>query len=207
MNIRFTILIFLFTQIIYSQVKIQEDNLTIEYEKTKKASQSIGMVTNVRTKSNEVVQYNIKVRVEMLDNKIRLFDANKFSLVDYKDSLRLRPIDVAYTNLTDKWHFIKLIKNKSKYKSLEKRYKPDIKDTFLDYEFEGINNLTIPICYEAYDKYKMSLKNPDKECHESYFESKDLRKRNINLYFTLLKSAKSATLYYGNTRIAEIELK
>ncbi|WP_299521869.1 hypothetical protein [Winogradskyella sp.] len=207
MNTRLTILIFLFMQIFYSQVKIQEDNLTIEYVKAKKASQSIGMVTNVRTKSKEVVQYNIKIRVEMLDNKKRPFDANKFSLVDYQDSIRLRPIDVAYTNLTDKWHFIKLIKNKPKYKSLEKRYKPDIKDTFLDYEFEGINNLTMPICYEAYDKYKISFKNPDKECHESYFEPKALRKRNVNLYFPMLKSTENATLYYGNIKIAEIELK
>lgn len=207
MRIRFTILIFLFTQVFYSQVEIKEDSLSIEYVKAKKASQFIGMVTNVRTKSKEVVQYNIKIRVEMLDNKKRPFDANKFSLVDYQDSIRLRPIDVAYTNLTDKWHFIKLIKNKPKYKSLEERYKPHIKDTFLDYEFEGINNLTIPICYEAYDKYKISFRNPDKECHESYFEPKDLRKRNVNLYFPMLKSAKSATLYYGNTKIVEIKLK
>lgn len=207
MKIRFTILTLLITQMFYSQVKIQEDNLTLEYAKTKKASQFIGMVTNVSTKSKKVVQYNIKVRVEMIDNKKKPFDANKFSLIDYKDSVRLRPIDVAYTNLTDKWHFIKLIKNEPKYKSLEKRYKPDIKDTFLDYEFEGINNLTIPICYEAYDKYKISFKNPDKECHESYFEPKDLRKRNVNLYFPMLKSAESATLYYGNTKIAEIKLK
>ena len=207
MNIKLTLLAFLITQLFYSQVKIQEDNLTIEYAKTKKASQTIGMVTNVRTKSKEVVQYNIKIRVEMLDNKKRAFDANKFSLVNYQDSVRLRPIDVAYTNLTDKWHFIKLIKNKPKYKSLEKRYKPEIKDTFLNYEFEGINNLTIPICYEAYNKYKISFKNPDRECHESYFEPKDLRKRNVNLYFPMLKSAKNATLYYGNTKIAEINLK
>jgi len=207
MNIKLTILAFLITQLFYSQVKIQEDNLTIEYKKTKKASQFIGMVTNVTTKSKEVVQYNIKIRVEMLDNKKRAFDANKFSLVNYQDSVRLRPIDVAYTNLTDKWHFIKLIKNKPKYKSLEKRYNPEIKDTFLDYEFEGINNITIPICYEAYDKYKISFKNPDRECHESYFEPKDLRKRNVNLYFPMLKSAENATLYYGNTKIAEINLK
>ena len=207
MKLRITILAFLFTQIFYSQVTIQEDNLTIEYSKTKKASQSLGMVTNVRTKSKEVVQYNVKVRIEMIDNKKKPFDANKFSILDYQNQIRLRPIDVAYTNFTDKWHFIKLIKNKPKYKSLEKRYKPDIKDTFLDYEFEGINNLNIPICYEAYDKFKISFKNPDKECHESYFEPKDLRKRNVNLYFPMLKSTKSATLYYGNTKIAEIKLK
>ena len=96
MNIKLTLLAFLITQLFYSQVKIQEDNLTIEYAKTKKASQTIGMVTNVRTKSKEVVQYNIKIRVEMLDNKKRAFDANKFSLVNYQDSVRLRPIDVAY---------------------------------------------------------------------------------------------------------------
>lgn len=114
---------------------------------------------------------------------------------------------MAYTNFTDKWYFVQLIKNKPKYKSLEKRYKPDVKDTFLDYEFEGITNLTVPIYYEAYNEYKVSFKNPDKERHESYFEPKDLRKRNINLYFPMLKSAKSATLYYGYTKIADIKLK
>ncbi len=207
MKISFTILIFLFTQIFYSQVKIEEDNLTIEYAKTKKASQFIGMVTNVRTKSDEIVQYNIKVRIEMSDNNIRPFDANKFSLLDNQNEIRLRPIDVTYTNLTDKWHFIKLIKNKPKYKSLEDRYEPDIKDTFLDYEFEGINNLSLPICYEAYNKYKISFKNPDRECHESYFEPKDLRKRNINLYFPILKNVNNVTLYYGYTKIADIKLK
>ena len=201
------ILAILSTQMFYSQIKIQEDNLTVEYVKTKKASQLIGAVTNVRTNSKEIVQYNVKVRIEMIDNKIRPFDANKFSLIDHQDNMRLRPLSVAYTNLTDKWYFIQLIKNKPKYKSLEKRYKPDVKDTFLDYEFEGITNLTIPINYEAYDEYKISFKNPDKECHESYFEPKDLRKRNINLYFPMLKSAKSATLYYGYTKIADIKLK
>ncbi len=201
------ILAILSAQIFYSQIKIQEDNLTVEYVKTKKASQLIGAVTNVRTNSKEIVQYNVKVRIEMIDNKIRPFDANKFSLIDYQDNMRLRPLSVAYTNFTDKWYFIQLIKNKPKYKSLEKRYKPDVKDTFLDYEFEGITNLMIPINYEAYDEYKISFKNPDKECHESYFEPKDLRKRNINLYFPMPKSAKSATLYYGYTKIADIKLK
>lgn len=201
------ILAILSTQIFYSQIKIQEDNLTVEYVKTKKASQLIGAVTNVRTKSKEIVQYNVKVRIEMIDNKKKPFDANKFSLIDHQDKMRLRPLSVAYTNFTDKWYFIQLIKNKPKYKSLEKRYKPDIKDTFLDYEFEGITNLKIPINYEAYDEYKISFKNPDLECHESYFEPTDLRKRNINLYFPMLKSVKSATLYYGYTKIADIKLK
>jgi len=207
MKIRFTILTFLFTQIFYSQIKIKEDNLTIEYSKIKKASQFMGMVTNVRTKSKDVVQYNIKVRVEMNDNEKKLFDANKFSLIDYQDSIRLRPIDVTYTNFTDKWHFIKLIKNKPKYKSLEDRYKPEIIDTFLDYEFDGINNQTIPICYEAFNKIGWGFKNPEKECHESYFKPKDFRKRNVNLYFPMQKNKKSATLYYGSTKIAEIKLK
>lgn len=208
MKTRLIIIAFLFTQIFYSQIKIQEDNLTVEYAKTKKASQVIGVVTNVRTDSKEIVQYNVKVRIEMIDNKKRSFDPNKFSLIDYQNKKRLRPLSVAYTNLTDKWHFIKLIKNKPKYKSLEKRYKPDVKDTFLDYEFEGITNLIIPIQYEAYDEYKISFKNPEtEECHESYFEPKDLRKRNINLYFPMPISAKSATLYYGYIKIADIRFK
>ena len=205
MKTKLILLALLFTQIFYAQTKIQEDSLTIEYEKTKKASQFIGAVTNVRTKTEKIVQYNIKVRIEMLDNKKRRFDPNKFSLIDYQDSLRFRPIDVAYTNFTDKWHFAKLIKNKPNYKSLEHRYNPDIKDTFLDYEFKGITNCTFPIKYEAYDKYKISFKNTKKVAHETYFEPKELRKRNINLYFPILKSTKNATLFYGNTKIEDIE--
>ena len=206
MKTRLIILAFLFTQIFYSQIKIEEDNLTIEYEKTKKASQLIA-VTNVRTKSKKIVQYNIKVRIEMIDNKKRSFDPNKFSLIDYQNKIRLRPVDVAYTNFTDKWHFYKLIKNKPSYKSLENRYDPSIKDTFLDYEFEGITNYIIPIHFEAYNKYKISFKNPKKVPHETYFEPKELRKRNINLYFPLIKGTKSATLYYGNTKIEDIKFK
>ncbi|GGD02712.1 hypothetical protein [Hyunsoonleella pacifica] len=207
MKTRLIIIALLSSQIFYSQIEIQEDNLTIEYVKTKKASQLIGAVTNVRTKSKEIVQYNVKVRIEMIDNKIRPFDVNKFSLIDHQAKIRLRPLSVTYTNFTDKWYFIQLIKNKPKYKSLEDRYKPDIKDTFLDYEFEGVNNLIAPICYEAYDEYKISFKNPDKECHLSYFEPKDLRKRNINLYFPMQKSVKNATLYYGYMKIVDIKLK
>ena len=206
MKTRLIILAFLFTQVFYSQIKIQEDNLTIEYEKTKKASQLIA-VTNVRTKSKKIVQYNIKVRIEMIDNKKRSFDPNKFSLIDYQNKIRLRPVDVAYTNFTDKWHFYKLIKNKPSYKSLENRYDPSIKDTFLDYEFEGITNYIIPIHFEAYNKYKISFKNPKKVPHETYFEPKELRKRNINLYFPLIKGTKSTTLYYGNTKIEDIKFK
>ena len=201
------LLALLCTQLFYAQIEIPEDNLSIDYVKTKKASQIVGAVTNVRTKSKQIVQYNIKVEVEMLDNKKRPFDANKFSLVDYQNKIRVRPIDVAYNNFTDKWHFIKLIKNKPKYKSLEDRYKPEIPDTFLDYEFEGITNITIPIRYEAYNKYKISFKNPKRVAHESYFEPKALRKRNVNLYVPMPLDAKSATLYYGDTKIADITLK
>ncbi len=207
MKIKLIIIALLSSQIFYSQIEIQDDNLTIEFVKTKKASQFIGAVTNVRTKSKEIVQYNVKVRIEMIDNKKRPFDANKFSLIDHQAKMRLRPLSVTYTNFTDKWYFFQLIKDKPKYKSLEKRYKPDVKDTFLDYEFEGVSNINAPICYEAYDEYKISFKNPDKECHLSYFEPKDLRKRNINLYFPMQKNVKNATLYYGFTKIADIKLK
>ncbi len=77
----------------------------------------------------------------------------------------------------------------------------------MDYEFEGITNYIIPIHFEAYNKYKISFKNPKKVPHETYFEPKELRKRNINLYFPLIKGTKSATLYYGNTKIEDIKFK
>jgi hypothetical protein len=192
----------LFSLICNSQIKIPEDNLSIKYIKTKKASKYVASVTNVNIKSKSINQYNVKVKIEMLDNKIRPFDANKFSLIIPQE--KIRPVCVTYTNFTDKWYFITLIKNKPKYKSLEKSYKPDIEDTFLNYDFKGIQNIKMPICYEAYDKYKISFKRPDRECHETYFEPKKLRNRNVNLYFPLHKNIKNASLYYGFTKITEI---
>ncbi len=195
------ILSLLFSQLFYSQINIEEDNLTIEYEKINKASENFGAVTNVRTKSKEIIQYNIKVRVEMLDNKKRLFDPNKFSLIQYKDSIRLRAIDVTFTNLTDKWHFFRLIKDKPSHKSLLNQYNPDIKDTFFDYQFDNIKNAIVPINFLI---SRGSFRKPTKITHETYYEPKKLRKRNLNLFFPMHKDIENATLYYGNTKIEDI---
>lgn len=207
MNVKLIIITLLLTQTFYAQVIIQEDHLTIGYQKAKKASQFIGAETNVRTKSKKNVQYNIKVRIEMMNNEKQFFDPNKFSLIDHKEKVRLRPLDATYTNFTDKWHFNKLIKAKPKYKSLEDMYKPDVKDTFLDYKFNNITNVTLPIKFDAYNNFKWSFKQSKFEIHECYFEPKKLRKRNINLYFPVLKTTKKATLYYGKNKIKDIKFK
>ncbi len=195
--------------VVEAQVEIQEDNLTIEYENTNKAGQIVGLgnITNVYSKSKTWVQYSIKVRIEMIDNKKRPFDPNKFSLIEPQNKIRLRPIDIANANYMNQWHLFRLIKDKPSYKSLEERYKPDIKDTYVDYEFEGIENVIIPVSYDAYDKYKISIKEPKKVAHESYFEPRNIKNQNLNLYFFVPESAKSATLYYGNQKIAEIDFK
>lgn len=207
MKIIFLILTLLFTQLFYSQVEIQEDNLTIEYKRNNKAGLMVGMgnITNVYSKSKKLIQYRIKVRIEMIDNEKRPFDPNKFSIVDEQNKIRLRPVDIANSNYLNQWHLNRLIKNKPNYKSLEDRYKPDIKDTFLDYEFEGITNVCIPINYEAYDKFKISLKNPKTVAHESYFEPRDFRKQNLNLYFFIPVNSEITTLFYGNKKIADIK--
>ena len=204
----FLFLTLLFTQLFYSQIEIQEDNLTIEYKNNNKAGQIVGLgnITNVYSKTKNWVQYSIKVRIEMSDNKKRTFDPNKFSLIDPNNKIRLRPIDISNSNYLNQWHLYRLIKDKPNYKSLENRYKPNIKDSYMDYEFEGIKNAIIPINYDAYDKYKISIKEPNKVAHESYFEPRDLKKQNLNLYFFIPVGSEIVTLYYGNKIIADIKL-
>jgi hypothetical protein len=185
--------------------ELKYSNLYNEYEKTKKASQLIA-VTNVRTKSKKIVQYNIKVRIEMIDNKKRSFDPNKFSLIDYQNKIRLRPVDVAYTNFTDKWHFIKLIKNKPKYKSLNKKYTIDEISSHLTVNRgtikRWIENKAVPSHY-YFDLCRMDgieidyTKHSEKE-KDQFFTAKETTQYCIDKTYEILKKWTNKKRYMNN---------
>jgi len=176
---------------------IKEDNVRLKFIKAKKASKVIN-ASNISVKSKKLKRIRVKIKMKSLDNKGQIFDPNKLSLIDFNSKLRYRPTDILFQNLTDWWHFKKISKTKPKKKSNEYIYAPNIDDTFLDYEFEGIKNVQIPVNFNT-------EKNPD--IHIVHFEPKKLRSRNVHLYFVFPKGLKNATIYYGKEKLADINFK
>ena len=193
------ILLFIFLSAfkINAQIIIDESNLRLEFIKTKKVSNLVH-ASNVYYKSKDLKRIRVKVNMKYLNNKRQLFDPNKFSLIDHNSKLRYRPTDILYQNLSDWQHFKKISKTKPKKKSNKHIYYPDIDDTFLDYEFDGIKNVQIPINFNTKRK-------PD--IHIIHFMPRKLRVRNIHVFFILSKELNNASIYYENKKIEDINFK
>jgi len=193
-----TIILFIFSFKVNSQtIVIKEDNVKLKFIKSKKASKIINS-SSVYIKSKKLKRILVKIKMKSLNNKKQIFDPNKFSLIDFNYKLRYKPTDILFQNLTDWWHFEKISKTKPKRKFNKRIYSPDINDTFLDYKFEGIKNVIIPINFAT-------KKKPD--IHIIHFKPKKLRSRNIYIYFPFPKELKNAVLYYGNEKITNINFK
>lgn len=178
-------------------IRVEEDNVELKFVKAKKASKIIN-ASNVFVRSKKLKRIRVKIKMKSLDNKSQVFDPNKLSLIDYTYKLRYRPTDILFQNLTDWWHFKKISKTKPKKKSNDYLYAPNVDDTFLDFEFEDIKNVLIPINFNT-------TKKPD--IHIVHFEPKKLRSRNVYLYFLFPKDIKDATLYYGKEKLADTNFK
>lgn len=189
---------FLLTFKVNSQtVIIKEDNVKLKFVKTKKASK-IATASRVYVRSKNLKKILIKIKMKSINNERQLFDPNKLSLIDFINKLRYRPTDALYQNFTDWSHFKKISKSKPKKRFNTHIYKPDIPDTFLDFKFENIKNVEIPVNFN-------NKRNPD--IHIIHFKPIKLRSRNIYLYFILPKHLKNAILYYGNEKVVDINFK
>ncbi|WP_299683665.1 hypothetical protein [uncultured Dokdonia sp.] len=195
-SVVFIIFLSLFlNQNIFSQkINIEEDQVSIEYVKGREAS--LFNPSNVYTRSKDAKTIVTRVKMKNLNNKKELFDPNKFSLIIENEKVRLRPVDILFKNFTDWWHFSKVSKTKPSDKKSYHKYNPDIKDTYLDYNKEGIKNFELPINLGT-------RKKPEE--HILYFVPKKLRSRGIRMYFILPENISNGTLYYGNTKIKELE--
>ncbi len=146
-SIFLTISFCLLITLTYSQkVVIEEDNIKIEFIKSRKASKLI-TASNISIKSDEIKK--VFVKIKSLNNKRQLVDPNKFSLVDANNGLRFRPTDIFYQNFTDWWGFGRVSKTKPKFKFNDYLFDKDVEDTFLNYNFEGIENISLPINFNT----------------------------------------------------------
>ncbi len=180
---------------------IEQDSIEIEFIKNDKLRKKHPK-TYIGTLLNGFRITVLEVDIKILDLKKGEFDPNKFYLVSEKPKFQYRPLDIFITENKKDWSRFELVtKKKPKATSkMQETYDPDIKDTYLDYKFEGTNGrLKIPINIG-------SVEFPDK--HVFHFKPKVINNSKILLYFNISSDfIKRGTLYYANKKIAESNLK
>lgn len=177
---------------IFSLSFSQSDSFNVEFIKAIKAITTV----SANYESNNVNKIIVKIKIESTDKK-GVFDPNKISLIDHKNNLRFRPTDVLAKRFTNLIAFGRVSKVKPKLKRNKKLYNPEIKDTYLDYNFDGIKNVEIPFNYGT---------NKNQDLLNMYFYSKKLRSTKLTLFFAYPKNAKTGTLYYGTEKISDISI-
>ena len=193
------ILSFLFSIDVFSQeVEISTDSIKFELEKSKKVNRRINP-SNVAVLDKKFKQVRIKVKMTPLYSKTVFFDPNKFSLISEPLKSRFRPTDVFFKNFTDIWSFNRCSRREPKKENRgEVEYTPELKDSFLDYNYEDFNNID----------FKVNLgtkKKPD--IHVIYFEPREINNRLMHIFVAIPSNLKEADLYYGNINIGEVNFK
>ncbi|MBQ0767855.1 MAG: hypothetical protein KBT58_01075 [Bizionia sp.] len=192
MKLNITFLIFFS---IFSHSFSQSDSFNIEFIKAKKTIKAI-TTFSANYKSNNVNKIIVKIKIESTDKK-GVFDPNKISLIDHKNNLRFRPTDVLAKRFTNLIPFGRVSKIKPKLKRNKKLYDPEIKDTYLDYNFDGIQNVDIPFNYGTTKEQDLLI---------MHFYSKKLRSTTLTLFFAYPKNSKTGTLYYGTEKISDFSI-
>ncbi|MDX1270714.1 hypothetical protein [Bizionia paragorgiae] len=196
MNLNISFLIFF--SILFSTCSpsySQSDSFNVEFIKAKKKIKAI-TTFSANYKSNNVNKISVKIKIESTEKK-GVFDPNKISLIDHENNLRFRPTDVLAKRFTNLIPFGRVSKVKPKLKRNKKLYAPEIKDTYLDYNFDGIQNVDLPFNYGTTKKPDLLI---------MHFYSKKLRSTTLTLFFAYPKNAKTGTLYYGNEKISDISI-
>lgn len=75
-------------------------------------------------------------------------------------------------------------------------YKPNIKDTFLDYKINGFQDISCSIDFGTRKKPNLVL---------PYFDNKNLKSCKIEVYFSIPSELEKGKVYYGDNVIADFE--
>lgn len=192
MKLHLPYLIFFF---IFNYSFSQSDKFNVEFVSAKKTIEAITTSSSIY-KSKNVNKIVVKIKIQSVDKK-GMFDPNKISLIDHTNKLRYRPTDILAKRFTNLIPFNKVSKIKPELKRNKYLFDPEIKDTFLDYLFEGIKNVNMLFNYG-------SSKKPDLLI--MHFQPKKLRSTRITIFFAYPKNIETGTLYYGNEKISDISI-
>ena len=199
MNIKHLTMYFIL--LVSTQVFCQS-KVKIDHIKVKKLNNESNLYNGIKIKNNDLDKIEITFKIETSNNEI--IDINKISLLDTINKFRFRPIDISY-KIVGYVPFKELLKSDVKkkgiigYHSLGATYKPEIKDSFTEFNFEGYQNVECPLNFWSEKDPTISV---------IYFQPIEKTKLKISLLFVTSNKFKKNKydLYYGYQKLGNINL-
>lgn len=193
MKILITLLIIFSTQFSFGQAIKVDNTFQLEVKKVDQRSRLFQMHFKgyyIRIpKDSKKIQF--KITAESLTNEKETFNPNNLYVVLRDLKLRLRPFDGDFIQLVD----AKPDDNTPYYGY---QYKPEVPDSFKDYQMEGFKDI------ETCLNYGTERKPREKPI---YFNTREFKSETFNLYFAMPKDQTYGELYYGNVKLMDFILE
>jgi len=187
-----------------SQEYINIDNsVKIGYKKVRDSPKIFNAHDKVKfDRDSPYLKIQVICKIRPIDNKP--FDPNKFSLLDTNNRFRYKLIDyhgIRTLRIVQGGGIIQKKIYNSKGKQIYKSaYKPEIKDTFYDFTFDGYKTIACEVNFGTKKEPITSI---------IYFHHTTFKKFTAQLYFGIYKQTEKPTnfeLYYGDVKIADVKL-
>ncbi|WP_026451930.1 hypothetical protein [Aequorivita capsosiphonis] len=193
------LLLFTFNFSVYSQVEVQERNLSLEMVKARKIGvlsvQFAGTYNVLSGKDDKRVQIRLKVR--SLDGEETVFDPNKLSFVTDEFKARFSVSEALFATFFRSKGFQLLTTNDTE-KPIFAKYDPSVPNTFDDYSIDDYKDCAINLNFGT--KRKPIV-------HTIYLRPNYIDKNVIDVYFVVPNELKTGKLYFENTLISEIKIR
>ncbi|MDN3723623.1 hypothetical protein QRD02_04465 [Aequorivita sp. SDUM287046] len=189
----FYIIIFFFTFFSYSQSTQVDDTFKIEVKKVDQRSRLFqmhfkGYYIRIPADSKKI---QFKLKATSINNEKETFNPNYLYVVLRDLKVRLRPFD---------GDFIQLVNAKPDEKTpyYGYQYRPEVLDTFKDYQMEGYKDIETCINYGT-----------ERKPHEKpiYFNTREMKSETFNIYFAMPKNQTSGELFYGDVKLMDFTLE
>ncbi len=185
----------------FSQDFIKSTDFEFKFIKAKIAKGSNYYYAIKTPKNHDKIQ--VRFKLKSLKGTKESFDPNKLYLVSDEQKIRIRPIDVRYNYGVGMIYigFQFLSDKKLTDKNLEGwiSYKPDVRDTFVDFKLENYED----ICHQINFGTK---KGP--HFISPYLDHEALKSCKLDIYFSVPEnSLRRGKVFYGKTLISNFNLK
>lgn len=143
----------------------------------------------------------IRFKIKSTTKKKIDFDPNKFFLISDTYKTRTRPVDMKHNHAMGTFLGFRRLINESQLdpkKHYAYSYDPSVKDTFLEFKMDGYEDIDNCINFGTNNKPRNK---------SVYFEHKDIKSNTVDVYFIVPKEFQKGKIYYGNTQLAEFDVK
>ncbi len=192
MKIFITLLLIITTTFGYCQTIKVDNTFQLEIKKVDQRSRLFQMHFKgyyIRIPENSK-KIQFKIKAISLNGEKEIFNPNNLYVVLRDKKLRLRPFDGDFIQLVD-------VKPDDKTPYYGYHYKPEVPDTFKDFQMEGFKDIETTINYGT-----------ERKPHEKpiYLNSQEFKSETFSIYFAMPKDQVSGELYYGTVKLMDFVL-